>query len=94
MQLMRSGSRVRGLATHGDACVLLNLADVSYVDSAGLGTMVASYLAMKRVDGPSNLLKPTRRTRPLLVITSLTTVLQSFDSEAIAVASFSAAEAS
>jgi hypothetical protein len=49
---------------------------------------------MKQVGGALRLLKPTRRTRQLLVITALTTVLQSFDSEAIGVASFSAAEAS
>jgi anti-sigma B factor antagonist len=80
--------RIRGIAAAGDTRVILNLADVSYVDSAGLGTMVASFVALKAVGGTLKLLNPTRRTQQLLTITALTTILQSFDSEALAVASF------
>jgi anti-sigma B factor antagonist len=83
--------RIRDLAAAGDRQILLNLAEVPYVDSAGLGTMVASFVAMKCVGGALKLLNPTRRTRQLLAVTALTTVLQPFDSEALALASFAAA---
>lgn len=82
-------SRVRDLAAAGDTRVVLNLADVSYVDSSGLGTMVASFVAMKRIGGRLKLLNPTKRTQQLLAVTALRTVMQSFDNEALAVASFS-----
>ena len=81
--------RIRGLAAAGDARVLLNLAGVSYVDSSGLGTMVASFVALKRGGGMLKLLNPSKRTQLLLSVTALTTVMHSFDDEALAVASFS-----
>ena len=80
--------RVRGLAAAGDTCVLLNLADVSYVDSSGLGTMLASFVAMRRVGGTLKLLGPTKRTQQLLTITAISSVVPSFDDEALAVASY------
>ena len=83
--------RVRGFAAAGGTRVILNLADVSYVDSSGLGTMVASFVAMKRVGGMLKLLCPTNRTRQILTVTALSTVMPSFDNEALAVASFVAA---
>ena len=84
-------ARVRGLAAAGDSGVLLNLADVSYVDSSGLGTIVASFVAMKQSGGMLKLLNPTKRTQHLLTVTAITTVLHSFDNEALAVASFAQA---
>ena len=84
--------RVRGLAAAGDKRVILNLADVSYVDSSGLGSMVASFVAMKRVGGMLKLLGPTKRTQQILTVTALLTVMPSFDNEAAAVASFVGAE--
>ena len=80
--------RIRGLAAGGDTRVLLNLAAVSYVDSSGLGSMVASFVAMKRVGGMLKLLNPTKRTQQLLSVTALTTVMHSFDDEALAIESF------
>lgn len=80
--------RIRGLAAAGGTHVLLNLAEVSYVDSSGLGTMVASFVAMKRVGGMLKLLNPTKRTRQLLAVTALTTLMHTFDDEAVAMASF------
>ena len=85
-------ARIRELAAAGNRQILLNLAEVPYVDSSGLGTMVASFVAMKYVGGALKLLNPTRRTRQLLAVTALTTVLQPFDSEVLALASFRAAE--
>jgi anti-anti-sigma factor len=83
--------RIRGLAAAGGTHVILNLADVSYVDSSGLGTMVASFVAMKSVGGTLKLLGPTKRTQQMLTVTALATVMPSFDNEALAVASFAAA---
>ena len=83
--------RIRELAAAGDHHILLNLADVPYIDSSGLGAMVASFVAMKCVGGALKLLNPTRRTRQLLAVTALTTLLQPFDTEALALASFTAA---
>jgi anti-sigma B factor antagonist len=83
--------RIRGLAAAGGTHVILNLADVSYVDSSGLGTLVASFVAMRRVGGMLKLLGPTERTQQMLTVTALATVMPSFDNEALAVASFAAA---
>jgi anti-sigma B factor antagonist len=80
--------RIRGIVAAGDTRVILNLAQVSYVDSAGLGTMVASFVDLQRVGGTLKLLNPTKRTQQLLAVTALTTILHSFDNEALAVASF------
>ena len=85
--------RIRGLAAAGDRRILLNLADVSYVDSAGLGSMIASFVAMKGVGGALKLVNPTKRTRQLLEVTALTSVMQAFDSEVLALASFAVSEA-
>ena len=83
--------QIRDLAAAGDTRVLLNLARVSHVDSDGLGTMVALFVAMKRVGGALKLINPTRNTRKLLFITALTTLIPSFEDEASAIASFVAA---
>jgi anti-sigma B factor antagonist len=80
--------RVRGLAAAGGTHVVLNLASVSYVDSAGLGAMVASFVALKTVGGVMKLLKPTARTRQLLNITTLSRVMDTYESESAAIASF------
>ena len=84
-------ARVHQLTATGRTGVLLNLARVSYVDSAGLGAMIASVNALRGVAGALKVLQPTARTRYLLEITSLTTIIESFDVEAAAVASFATA---
>ena len=84
-------ARVHQLAAAGSTGVLLNLADVSYIDSAGLGALVASLMALRGVAGTLKLLQPTARTRHLLQITALTTIMESHDVEMTALASFSAA---
>ena len=81
-------ARVHQLTDTGSTGVLLNMACVTYVDSAGLGAMVASLQALRRVAGKLKILRPTVRTRRLLEVTSLTTMMESFDVEATAVASF------
>ena len=70
--------------------ILLNLAEVPYVDSAGLGEIVRTYTTVSRQGGSLKLLNLTKRITDLLSITKLLTVFDTFDSEQDAVQSFSA----
>jgi anti-sigma B factor antagonist len=70
--------------------IVLNLANVPYVDSAGLGEVVRTYTTVSRQGGSLKLLNLTKRITDLLLITKLLTVFETFDSEAEAVRSFSA----
>lgn len=69
--------------------LLLNLANVPYMDSGGLGEIVRSYTTVKRAGGELKLLGVTKRINDLLTITKLVTVFEIFDSEDEAVKSFS-----
>ena len=82
--------KMRILVQQGHTKLLLNLGDVSYVDSAGLGELVQSYATVNKNGGTLKLLNVTRRIKDLLSITKLLTVFETFDSEAEAVTSFSA----
>jgi anti-sigma B factor antagonist len=68
--------------------VLLNLRDVSYIDSGGLGQLVASYSSVVKAGGAMKLLSVNARNHDLLSITRLVTLFQSFDSEIEALGSF------
>lgn len=68
--------------------VVLNLAQVPYIDSGGLGQLVASFGSVKKAGGAMKLLNVNSRNHDLLSITRLVTVFESFDSEAEAVRSF------
>lgn len=68
--------------------LLLNLANVPYMDSGGLGEVVRSYTTVKRAEGDLKLLNATKRISDLLTITKLITVFEIFDDEAKAVASY------
>jgi anti-sigma B factor antagonist len=78
--------RVHALADAGRRDVVLNLAQVSYVDSGGLGTLVAALTALRQKGGTLLLLRPTAWTQQLLQMTGLGTVMESFESEASAIA--------
>ena len=82
--------KMRSLVQQGHTKVLLNLGDVSYVDSAGLGEIVQSYATVTKNGGALKLLNVTKRIQDLLSITKLLMVFETFDSEAEAVTSFSA----
>ena len=75
------------------AKVLLNLAGVSYLDSAGLGSLIAAYRVTSRQGGVLKLLEPTPRVRHLFHITGLLRFFETFESEPAAVASFGVTEA-
>ena len=80
--------KVRSVLHQGRKHLLVNLAKVSYMDSAGLGELVQAYSAAAKAGGKLKLVSPTKRLQDLLVITKLATVFDSFDDEAAAVASF------
>ncbi len=79
---------IEGLISRDRLHVVLNLAQVPYIDSGGLGQLVASYGSVKKAGGAMKLLNVNSRNHDLLVITRLVTVFESFDSEAEAVRSF------
>jgi anti-sigma B factor antagonist len=68
--------------------IVLNLKNVPYIDSGGLGQLVASYGSVMKTGGALKLLNVTARNHDLLSITRLVTVFESFDSEADAIQSF------
>ena len=79
---------IRQLADQGKKKVLLNLAGVKYMDSTGVGELIANYTTIKRQGGQLKLLNLTDRIQNLLVITKLLTVFDSYDNEAEALKSF------
>ena len=79
---------VRKLADGGKNKVLLNLAGVKYIDSSGIGELIANYTTISRNGGQLKLLNLTDRIQNLLVITKLLTVFDSYDNEAEALKSF------
>ncbi len=81
--------KVNSLLNQGHKKLILNLADVPYIDSAGLGEIVRTYTTVSRQGGNIKLLNLTKRITDLLSITKLLTVFETYDSEADAVRSFS-----
>ena len=79
---------VRKLADGGKNKVLLNLAGVKYIDSSGIGELIANYTTISRQGGQLKLLNLTDRIQNLLVITKLLTVFDAYDNEAEALKSF------
>ena len=82
--------KVNSLVNQGQRKMVLNLAGVPYLDSAGLGEVVRAYTTVSRQGGNLKLLNLTKRITDLLSITKLLTVFETFDSENDAVQSFSA----
>jgi len=79
---------VRNLADQGKKKLLLNLAGVKYIDSSGIGELIANYTTLSRQGGQLKLLNLTEKVQNLLVITKLLTVFDSYDNEAEALKSF------
>ena len=84
--------KVNSLVNQGHKKIILNLADVPYIDSAGLGEVVRTYTTVSRQGGSLKLLNLTKRITDLLSITKLLTVFETYDSENEAVRSFTAAK--
>jgi anti-sigma B factor antagonist len=82
---------VRDLLTKGQKQILLNLADVNYIDSSGIGELVSAYTTVRNQGGELKLLNLTKKVHDLLQITKLYTVFDVKDDEASAIASFTRA---
>jgi anti-sigma B factor antagonist len=72
----------------GPANILLNLRDVDYIDSSGLGELVAAYTSAKNAGGQVKLLHPTEKVHAMLKTTKLDTIFDVHGDESGAVASF------
>jgi anti-sigma B factor antagonist len=79
---------VRKLLAEGKKKIVLNLGEVNYIDSSGLGELVSAYTAVKNSGGELKLLNLTSKVRDLLVITKLVTVFDVKEDEGSAVSSF------
>src|SRR5690242_11352624 len=82
---------VHNLVSEGKKKILLNLRNVDYIDSSGLGELVSAFTSMRSQGGELKLLNLTTRVRTLLQITKLLTVFDITDDEATSVKSFSPA---
>jgi anti-sigma B factor antagonist len=79
---------IRDLATQGHKKILLNLSDVTYIDSSGIGELVSGFTTVTNGGGQLKLVGLSKRVQDLLQITKLLTVFQVFEEEAEAVRSF------
>ena len=79
---------VRGLIARGSKNILLNMGEVSYIDSSGLGELVSAFTTAKNQQAEVKLLNLTKKVHDLLQLTKLYTVFDIYDDEASAIASF------
>ncbi len=79
---------IRDLSAKGSKKILLNLSDVSYIDSSGIGEMVSGFTTITNSGGKLKLLGLSKRVKDLLQITKLYTVFDAYEDEAEAVRSF------
>ena len=79
---------IRDLIAKGQKRILLDLGEVNYIDSSGLGELVSAYTTVKNQGAALKLLKLTRKVHDLLQLTKLYTVFDIYDDEASAIASF------
>jgi anti-sigma B factor antagonist len=86
-------STIKDLIAKGSRKILVNLKDVSYVDSSGLGEMISSYATVTNAGGQIKLLNAQNRVRDLLTITKLYSVFEDFSDEASALISFVGSDA-
>ena len=79
---------IRGLIEQGDRYILLNLGDVQYVDSSGLGELVRTYTTVRNQGGDLKLVNLSKRVNDLLQITKLAAVFDIAADEEIGIRSF------
>lgn len=80
---------LRDLVAKNQNKILLNLADVSYIDSSGIGELVSGYTTVTNTGGSLKLLNLNKRVKDLLQITKLYTVFEVHEDEAAAIRSYS-----
>ena len=81
-------SAIRRLLEEGKKKILLNLGQVGYIDSSGIGELVSSYTAISNAGGQLKLLNLTQKLQDLLGITKLLTVFDVYDNESDALSSY------
>ena len=79
---------IHGLASNGKKRILLNLAEINYIDSSGVGELVGAYTTIKRDGGELKLMRLTKRVHDLMQMTKLYSIFNVQEDEAQAVASF------
>lgn len=80
--------RITALAAADRPKVVLNLAGVIYVDSAGLGAIVNAFMKLRDTDGGLTFVNPTMRTKHVLEITGIASLVETYASEQLAIASY------
>ncbi len=80
--------KIHSLIHQGQKNILVNMAGVTHVDSAGLGELVAAYTTVTKAGGSMKLVNLTKRLTDLLAITKLLTVFDTFDNEKDALTQF------
>ncbi len=84
----RLKDKVNSLVVQAQTRILLNLANVTYIDSGGLGQLAASFATVAKAGGDLKLCNVGKRSHDLLAITRLLTLFETFDAEAEGVQSF------
>ncbi len=79
---------LREMATVGHKKILLNLAELTYLDSSGIGALVSSFATINNLGGQIKLVNLTKRIKDLLLMTKLYTVFEVYEDEETALASF------
>jgi anti-sigma B factor antagonist len=79
---------IREMLAKGNKKILLNLGEVTYIDSSGIGELVSGFTSVANGGGQLKLINLTKRVKDLLQITKLYTVFEVFDDEAAAIRSF------
>jgi anti-sigma B factor antagonist len=85
-------STIRDLIARGKRKILLNLGDVPYIDSSGIGELVSAFTAVRREGGELKLLHLTKKVHQVLQIVKLLTIFDVFEDEAAALQAFARQE--
>ena len=80
--------KMKSLVAEGKKKIVLNMADITYIDSAGLGTLIASHLSAKTQGASVRLCHLGQKFQDVLQMTKLLTIFDVYDTEAAAVGSF------
>jgi anti-sigma B factor antagonist len=86
-------NKIRELVAGGSRRIILNLADVTYMDSSGMGELIGAHTSVTTAGGEVKLLNLAKRVHDLLKLTKLYTVFEVFEDEPAAVSSFTAPKA-
>lgn len=84
---------VNNLVEQGRVKLVVNLSNVTYIDSCGVGVLIAKFVSVRRKGGDVKLLELSPRSRHVMAICGLLNVFETFDSETKAVASFATTQA-